>query len=439
MNNPISTSFLSVQLLALGAALPAAAVDAELRDEIRQLEARIAALEEAEHSSSIDGERDEAIRELIGDVLADADQRAVLRDHGLLAGHDGSFFIASADNVFRLAIGGQFHWRFVYNRQRNSPSDDHRSGFEHRRMQLKFQGHAIDPRLTYKIQGAFNRDGGVFMLLDGEIGWSIGDGWSVRIGQFRPGFLREDSTSSTRQLAVERSLVNSRFAQNRMQGIELRGRINERVRVSAMLSDGLRSRNTPWQQRTVEYAITGRAEWLIAGGWQQFRQFTSPPGEQLGLMLGAAVHWQRDAFGTADDGELEILRWTVDGQLSLGGASFFAAFIASHENAHREASRRRWGIVAQAAAYVAPKWELFVRYEHGDLDEPIAGVDDHLSVLTAGLNWYIDGHRLKWTTDVGVGLKPVDSRWSTTSAGWRADSPGRKGQLVVRSQFQFLF
>jgi hypothetical protein len=361
--------------------------------------------------------------------------RASLLDQPLAAGHDGRFFIADADRRFRLNIGGQLHLRHIYNRQSGSLTDNHRSGFELRRAQLLFQGHALDPRLLYKVQGGFDRSTGALALLDAEIGWMISDDWFVRVGQFRPGFLREDSTSSTRQMAVERSLINNRFAQNRMQGIELRGLVFQRFRISGMVSDGLRSRNTPWALTTVEYALTGRAEWLAAGTWSQFRQFTSPIGEAPGLLLGSAIHWQRDEFGTIND-ELEILRWTLDGQLSLGGASVFAAFIASHEDVRGGDNFLRWGLVVQGAMYVAEPWEVFVRYEYGDVDE---GVDPRLSVITAGVNWYIDGHRLKWTNDVGVGLKPVSGRWAASSAGWRADSPGRSSQVVVRSQVQLLF
>jgi phosphate-selective porin OprO and OprP len=431
---------LMTTILGLGATCAAAVQsDDALRQQLAELEARLAALEAAQTHNEMDRERHEAIRTLVADVLADAEQRTSLLSHGFRAGHDGSFFVADAQGAFRVQAGGLLQPRYIYNRQRNSPTDNHRSGFELRRVQLDFRGHIIDPRLTFRIQGAFNRSGGVLQLLDGEIGWRFNDQWSIRAGQFRPGFLREDSTSSTRQLAVERSLINSRFGQNRMQGIELRGRVHENIRVSSMISDGLRNRRMTWDQQNVEYALTGRAEWLIAGRWQQFRQFTSPPGESFGAMIGTAIHWQSEEFGTADDGEVRMVRWTVDGQMSLGGVSFFAAYISSHERAHRGASRRPWGLVAQAAVYVAPKWELFTRYEHGSLDQPMPSVRNELSVLTTGFNWYIDGRRLKWTTDIGVGFKPVDPGWASSSAGWRADAPGNRSQIVVRNQLQVVF
>lgn len=410
----------------------------DLQAEIDALMQRIEALETEASESEI--ARADALGGLVRDVLMDAEQRIALRDHALLTGHDGRFFIASADGQFRLAIGGQFHVRYVANRQSRSPEDNHRSGMELRRMQLKFDGHVLDPRLTYKLQGGFNRNGGTFVLLDAEIGWAFSDSLSVRLGQFRPGFLREDSTSSTRQLAVERSLVNARFSQNRMQAIELRANVHDNWRLSGTLSDGLRSRNTAWDTSTVEFAVTGRAQWLVMGNWRQFRHFTSPPGESTGLMFGAALHWQRDEFGrfgASTSDEVDMIRWTVDGQLSLGGASLFAAFIGSHEDTRGGGGNAfRWGVIVQGGVYLTETWELFARYELGDADEPGS---DRLSVITGGVNWYIDGRRLKWTTDVGFGLKPVDENWASSSAGWRADAPGRDGQVVVRSQLQLLF
>ncbi len=76
------------------------------------------------------------------------------------------------------------------------------------------------------------------------------------------------------------------------------------------------------------------------------------------------------------------------------------------------------------------------RYEWSDFDSP--GVAD-LSVVTVGVVRYYNGNLLRWTTDVGVGLNPVDPAFASPRLGWRADAPGEDGQVVVRSQLQLLF
>src|SRR5690606_27507926 len=137
-----------------------------------------------------------------------------------------------------------------------------RWGFEMRRTRLQFAGHVINPNWTYQIQGDFNRDGGGFTLLDGVIGHKFENGMTVRVGQFKAPFNREELVSSSRQLAVDRSLVNSRFNVGRAQGIELAAQLGENIRVAGMISDGARSLNTPWQAYDTEFAITGRVDFL---------------------------------------------------------------------------------------------------------------------------------------------------------------------------------
>lgn len=414
-----------------------------LGKEIARLEARLSALECEQAGATLDAARHAELRAVVIDVLADAAERSVMLSHALHAGHDGRFFLADADGQFRLAISGQAQARFIYNRQSDSPTDNHRSGFELRRTQLKFEGHVLDPRLTYKVQGAFSRSSGAFTLLDAEIAWELAEGWSIHVGQFRPKFLREDSTSSTRQLAVERSLVNARFAQNRTQGVELRAFADDRIRWSLAYTEGIasttgfagRGRNTPARARTTEFAFMGRAEARLAGTWRQFREFTSWSEEPVGLLIGGSLHWQRDEYGTPGS-VTEVIRWSADASAKFGGAGAFIAFVGNHERTKGGGSADQFGLIAQGSTFIVPDlWEGFIRYEWGDTD----GMGRDLSFLTVGVNRYFAGHDLKWTTDVGIGISEVAPFWAASGAGVRADTPGQNQQVVVRTQLQLLF
>ena len=95
----------------------------------------------------------------------------------------------------------------------------------------------------------------------------------------------------------------------------------------------------------------------------------------------------------------------------------------------------QWGAVVQGGFMLDERWELFARYEWGDAD----GVAPGLSVVTIGVNAFIDEHRLKCTLDVGYGLNEVDRFWSSVGAGWLRDRPGEDGQTVTRFQFQLLY
>ncbi len=125
----------------------------------------------------------------------------------------------------------------------------------------------------------------------------------------------------------------------------------------------------------------------------------------------------------------------VAGQPELSG---FASFAWNRTSSSDPAVPRadQLGLVAQAAVYVSAQWELLARYQWADVD--VAGVPE-LSVVSAGVNWYLDGQRLRWATDLGWGINAVGVPFASVGAGWRADAPGRDGQVVLRSQVQMIF
>lgn len=437
----------------LGVSMSASAsTDVELlRNEVAQLKDEVARLRGATGDNWLTEQRAGEIRSLVQDVLADADTRASLLGSGMSAGYDNGFFLASADNNFRLKIGGRVQFRYVYNYQSSGglDGDRHRSGFENRRTRLNFEGHIVNPSWVYQVQGNFATAGGTFTALDVWAGYKFENGMMIRAGMFRPGFMFEDSTSSARQLAVERSLVNARFAQGRTEGVELSGTIGDNIRWSGMFSDGFRStmsptpanfNNTAALARTTEFAFSGRVEALLAGNWRQFREFTSWSGESFGMMIGAGVIYQQDEFGTiVNMFETDVLRWTVDATFKFGGANAFVAFVGNHESMHRGGNVSQYGLVVQGGFFIVPDdIELFARYEWGDAD--IVGVKD-LSVITVGVNKYFSKHAVKWTTDVGYGINEVDPFWGSRGGGanWRSDAAGDKGQIVIRSQLQLVF
>ena len=97
-----------------------------------------------------------------------------------------------------------------------------------------------------------------------------------------------------------------------------------------------------------------------------------------------------------------------------------------------------YGVVIQGGVYVAPKIEAYARFEYGHWDFSNPNLSD-LWAVTIGANYYIDGHDLKWTTDIGFALDEVSLFWNNRGVGWRADVPGQDDQMVLRSQLQLAF
>ncbi len=216
-------------------------------------------------------------------------------------------------------------------------------GFEIPRAKLEFSGHVVDPCWQYKIVGAFEQQsnqagfnnvgaavggngitagtlgptpfasgtyggnysggngslGSNFGLEDAYIKKIINNNWSVTVGQFKAPLLREELVSSKYQLAVERSLVNQFFSEEYTQGFQVTYQ-DDMFRFMASFNDGGNNANTSSTIGTnstfgnfTEYALTGRFEWKVMGNWAQFEDFSSPRGDPTGILIGAAVNWQR--------------------------------------------------------------------------------------------------------------------------------------------------
>jgi len=415
--------------------------------------------------------RADEIRGLVQDVLADADVRSSLQSDGMTAGWADHFFLASSDGRFKLTLEGQMQVRYIYNY--HDQPDRHRQGWEVTRASLRFHGHVFSPDITYylRIDPTRNEPGlvtGLYFLNDAWIRYALNDDWSVRVGQFKLPFNREELVSSSYQLAVERSLVNEAMNLGRSQGVELTY-TNGASRASLALSDGASGgaglgillNNQGTQGATVsrinsnallqdvEYAVTGRYEHLLSGNWNQFVDFTSPIDEEFGMLLGFAVHAQQgestNGGGGARD-EARFIGGTADLSMEFGGANFFISashyYIDAANSTPTLGVINFTGIVAQFGIYVAPKWEVFVRGEYGQFDGSGGSTLDFpdLNLVTTGFNYYLEGHDLKWTTDIGFGISDVSGAiWAADIAGYRGDNDEVAPQVVFRTQIQLLF
>lgn len=444
------------------------------------LQGEVAALKEESGEQWLTEQRAAQIRSLVSDVLADADQRASLQSSGMTAGWSDGFFLSSPDGRFLLRVSGLMQFRWMYNHADSVPAGDLTgrdiSGFENSRTQLTFRGHVFDRSLTYMVRGNFSRtgggsysgelprqsgefSGGDFQLFDAWMRYAFNDEFSIRAGQFKLPFTRETLVYSANLLTVERSLIDFVTSMGYSQGVEAEYR-SDWFGFMGAFSDGGTDNlagplgtngpflgtiapNTSWLLREAEWAATARAEFLLAGNWEQFRQFTSPMGDPFGMMLGVAGTVQRGRTPAFLNQPLHPEFWGVTGDVSVafGGASLFAS--VTYESVEYDSDTfNGWeifGVVVQGSVYLASKWELFGRYEFGMMtgDDDAPDVDD-LFLATIGLNWYIDGQDVKFTVDGGFGQQSIAASWSAIPAGYRALTPATN-QFVVRTQFQLQF
>ncbi|MEC9156808.1 MAG: porin [Planctomycetota bacterium] len=475
----------------------------------------------------LDADRVAEIRGIVQDVLADTQGRTSLQDGGLSAGYSAGrgFFIGSQDGSFNLNVNGQLQTRWVFNRNPGSSPGVSESdwGFQVRRAKVRFQGNVIDPSWTYQINGSFEgpdapgltiggpvqgpgggalvtgtigvrspSNGGTFEFQEVFIAKQLENGIVLTVGQFKTPWMREELVDSSQQLAVERSVINEFFNQDRAVGVmasyqsdswSLAGSYNN-GQATAVYQD---TRYTNLSDSPTDWAFSARFQWKFTGDWSDFDSFTSDNTTETAVMVGVAAMGQQyglnsvfarvrnvnNASSTADLSLDSTTVWGVTADISakFSGWSIFAAAVWQYydptiqkrdtgavplnafNNTRSFESYNPWGFVVQAGYALTAdadgnaKWELFARYEEGNaaddrFDSIIPGQSTveggTPSILTVGANYFFNDN-VKFTVDWGINFAEEMSLFaqSPSVAGWESsDAPD---QWVLRAQMQLIF
>lgn len=473
--------------------------NAALAEKVGALEQRVA---EGGDAAWLTEQRATEIRAIVTDVLADAGTRASLAD-GATAGYDAKkgFFLASADGNYTMQIRGEMQIRWAYaardigaaDEAEGSPSDSTEEdawGFELRRMRLVFSGTVVDPSWYYEAKFGFARSGGAAILEDAFVEKRFEDGFNLRVGQFKPPFLRESIDSVMGLLAVERSLVDTFFTAGRAQGMRLAWE-SDVVRIEGFYGSELAaagsapysivggsaselnagsalgvpgSQNTGFNAVQTDYAFVGRVEAKTGGEWKQFKDMQSYRGEEAAALFGLAAYAQQVDAISGTDGATPDVMWSVtaDARVDFGGASIFVYGVYRDvslqeaqpvRNGGDSDEMQQWGAVAQGGYFLTDTVEGFLRYEVGNSDTDkfrtapgtLSADGDELSLLTVGANWWPAGvkNRIKITGDFGYAFTPIVD-FAASGADWlpnyteeNGDTFG--GEWVIRTQLQLVF
>ena len=499
------TGIATVVIVGLAGVAYAAAPDAQdltakvqaLKAQLKAQQSQIEKLQASSNDSWLNEQRAEQVKTLIRDVLADADTRASLQGDGLTAGWQDNFFLASEDGKFLLRISGQSQTRWVHSNvdedtDRTADADfdeepESTDGFVQRRTKVRFDGHLFDPAFTYAIQmnashaggessdenldDSHDEDAGVFRLEDAWSAYEFADGWTVKIGQFKAPFMRDELVDSKHQLAVERAFITDLLTVDFTQGAQLSydGEVEGiPLRAAVMIHDGSRMMNTEYENDVTDFAVAARAEVLLAGTWSQFDDYTSWSGDETGLLIGAAVDYESPEDHAGDTAWYEVLKWTVDASLELpelNGLNATVAVVGQHLDAQTTPTGPGTGFpdadqiafLAQAGIFIIPdEWDVFIRYEYIDQDglvfynfdnfgadqfisEYFSDEEDELNILTFGTNYYFQKHAAKLSADLVWVMDPLPV--NDTGAGLTKQTELHEDdeQFAVRVQFQFLF
>jgi hypothetical protein len=409
--------------------------------------------------------RDE-VRGMVSEMLSDAETRSSLLQGGGMVGYDKGFMVGSADGNWKLKFNGLIQFRYIANFRDEADTipgggDDLTNGFQMRKARVILSGNAVNPNLTYKIAFENNNSLGAdaWGVRDLMFAYNMGDGWKVRGGEYKVGFLREELNSEMYTMAAERGVMNNFFTQGRSDAFGFTYE-NDQWKWSFDFSDGFNTAGTDFTAATEsEFAGTVRGEYKWTGSWDALMDYTSKPGDANAGSVGFAGHWQTGTQPAAPTDAAAMWAATADVQWEGNGWGIFGAFVYTNiEQAGAGADDiNHLGGCAQVSYRWNETSEVFARWDGIFLDDDDAAItttlDDNIHFVTFGYNHYFAGHNAKLTIDciwalndmtnliAAVSTNAGQAGWAgnggTTSNGLIGSSDG--GEFAIRAQFQLAF
>lgn len=337
------------------------------------------------------------VRAIVAQALEDAQTRSSLTQTAGRAGYDDGFFLQSDDAELRLAIHALVQLRYEWNHFRDQPDA---FGFFIPRTRLWFAGTIYDD-ISFYIRGQFSGLrkqlyaeevplGGDLQLDRAWVGVPLAKNWTLRLGMQGSEFTRENDLSPENQLGVDASPTDATFGLGGYQGVRIAYQ-DDLLRAIITSSSGARNINTSFDDpRNANFALTLKTDWKLAGEWDQYSDFTSPPGSELAVLIGAGVHWENGAQidGVTDDFALltTIFELSVEGD----GWSIFGSFqyLRNTFLAENDEELDDMGFVLQGSYYVTDRVEPYLRFDAVFPDPRRTERNDEFKTLTAGFNYY---------------------------------------------------
>lgn len=410
-----------------------------------------------------DAQRDE-VRSLVKEVLADADSRSTLASGATAGiGSDGKVFLRSEDDRFLMNIGGAVQTRYMWHNGNGSPSrsGDYVQGFDLSYTSVNLTGHIGGgaSQVGYRVQFTRWATGNVGIEQAYAI-LPIADRWSVKAGKFYLPYSRETLIAPTSQVTVANgSNANGFFGMGRAVGAQLEY-ASDTLRTRGAVSNGGNSEDsTAFPNYRNHFAVTGRADFLIASndktGMHQFNDNFAARGSSKvnGLLLGGAAYFEEPdhsslAAPSVRGYEVEHQYGaTADATFKFANLAFFGAGYVAYDRLNQNNGYKApvpWGVVAQVDVGVTNEIDVFGQWNL--VNNTTVQQGQLFQTFVAGANYHINNH-VRLTGDVvwvysGTGaytsLTPGAS--STPGAGAAAGlGNGTENEVAARLQLQVSF
>lgn len=403
--------------------------------------------------------RTEAMKQQIREVLSEQEFRESLMPSMMTAGYDKGFFIKSSDEKFMMKINGrmQFRWTHYASQSKNRYLNprrqvNDRTGFDINEMRLIFSGYAYTKDLSYVFELQADGNGANYGQFYAYVNYRFSDPFQVRAGLFKIAGTRQQMTGSDQLQFVHRTMTDTVFSLGRGVGVRFWGQLFEK-RVDWYL-DVVNSLNGPGNRTITNDMNTPTGTMMDGNPALVFRTVWHALGEKPGEDLKGEGDLQRLAYPAMDigfhyafnedegDTNTMVIPFPLPRRpLGVGGygltntngmqihqfgvdtAFKYMGFSATGEYYFRILDPRRAG-----RQPFTPYWLLTQQRDtvvmHGAYLQlgymlPIPGMEDKFEAVArvggiqavgqdyegtweygGGLNYYIEGHKVKLQTDV---------------------------------------
>jgi hypothetical protein len=328
--------------------------------------------------------------------------------------YDKGLSIRSADGMFGLdlAFRGQLRAELV----RTEAADELQSRFLIARLRVPIEGYALGPDNRFKIEFDFGGLGNPG-LKDYYFDHAFSDALRLRVGQWKRPFNRQELSSDFAGEFNERSITNGFVGGGRDLGVALHNGYEKSPEgvewaLGVFNGTGERSRQTlvctdPTDITTCTPSAPSNVPgdigpMLVARvGWNQggIKGYNEGDYEGGPLRLAVAAGYKVDLQDLAEDanGDLQLQHAaTVDFITKVQGYAVSGAAMLVKQGS----ADPLLGFYGQASAFVLPKQiQLAARFSFYQVNKDTD--TDRIEALGA-INWFFDGHALKWMTDAGI-------------------------------------
>jgi phosphate-selective porin OprO and OprP len=321
--------------------------------------------------------------------LAEVTDRPTTRQPASFGWKDGRTTLTTESS--ELVLSNRVQVRFTHE---DPDGGEERGSFRIRRAVTKLDGWIYNRNVTYELQVDWTSTASP--LLDANVAYTFGPGLTVKGGQFKVPFARQQIVSSGAQQFVDRSIVTTAFAPGRDIGVQFSGHAaGKRIEWRSGIFNG------GGINRTVndngEFLYVARVMYQPWGDVRYSEGDFERTGRPL-LAIGAALE-NNDLRGSTAGNDIDRTTLSTDLTLRYRGLFAFAEYFARGNTPEVGTDFDSSGIQLQAGYFIIPgRFELAGRWGRVDPSDLLPN-DSRIETAVAA-SWYFNRHLAKIQGDV---------------------------------------